>query len=60
MKRQSKKIWKISWKKKVAIIVIYKDEISKSISLNKLYIDQNLVVGYLAKNPINTLENSNQ
>ncbi|CAD8189523.1 unnamed protein product [Paramecium pentaurelia] len=37
-----------------------KDEISKSISLNKLYIDQNLVVGYLAKNPINTLENSNQ
>ncbi|CAD8178145.1 unnamed protein product [Paramecium octaurelia] len=37
-----------------------KDEVSKSISLNKLYIDQNLVVGYLAKNPINTLENSNQ
>ncbi|KAM3132183.1 hypothetical protein pb186bvf_015778 [Paramecium bursaria] len=37
-----------------------KDEISKSISLNKLYIDQNLVVGYLANNPINTLDTSDQ
>lgn len=47
-------------KENMKVILKEKDEISKSISLNKLYIDQNLVVGYLANNPINTLENSNQ
>jgi len=28
--------------------------------MNKLYLDQNLVIGYLAKNPINFLELSNE
>ncbi len=28
-----------------------KDALTRSVSLNKLYIDQNLVVGYLEVNP---------
>lgn len=47
-------------KENMKSILKEKDEISKSISLNKLYIDQNLVVGYLANNPINSLDGSNK
>jgi hypothetical protein len=36
------------------------DEMTKSISMNRLYMEQNLVVGYLAYNPINNFENQAQ
>jgi serine/threonine-protein kinase ULK/ATG1 len=35
-----------------------KDALTRSVSLNKLYIDQNLVVGYLELNPEELQKNS--
>jgi serine/threonine-protein kinase ULK/ATG1 len=45
-------------KRNMEELLAQKDTSLRSISLNKLYIDQNLVIGYLANNPINSLEQS--
>jgi serine/threonine-protein kinase ULK/ATG1 len=33
---------------------------TKSISMNRLYMEQNLVVGYLAHNPINSFDSKSE